>query len=187
MNLHTDMASGKSKSMARRSSRFNQPGAVDIEMLESRTMLSSVPDLSLSVVGPASVVAGTDATYTFTTTNEGKATANIINYTPPVGYPSGCGQVSFALTSGPAILKAGQTQVFTLVLSVAPSVPSATVLNFPVEVTTPKGNSSPNDIVTITTPVTASADLNLVVTGPAEVTRHSGYFHIQHNQCRAKP
>jgi hypothetical protein len=160
----------KSRSVVKKNSSSSLRASA-IESLESRTMLSAAPDLSMSVVGPASVVAGTDATYTFTTVNEGKVTANPIKYTPPVGYPSGCSQVSFALTSGPAVLKPGQSQVFTLVLAVNAYVANATVLNFPIEVTTPKGNSSPNSTVTINTPVTTSADLNLVVTGPAEVTR----------------
>jgi len=141
-----------------------------IEWLEDRRMLSGAPDLSMTYTGPSTIVAGTDATYVFTTTNLGKGTANPITYTPPVGYPSGCSQVTFALTSGPAALKAGQTQTYTLVLAVNAYVQSATVLQFPIEVTTPHDSATANNTVTINTAVTASADLNLVVNGPAEVT-----------------
>jgi hypothetical protein len=143
-----------------------------IEHLEQRTLMTAAaPDLSLSVVSPAGVVAGNDATYVFTTTNLGKGVANPVVYSPPVGYPSGCSQVSFTLTSGTIALKAGQSNTFTLVLAVNPSVAGGTVLNFPIEVTTKRDSNLANNVVTINTPVTASADLNLVVTGPAQVTR----------------
>ncbi len=141
-----------------------------IEMLESRTMLSA--DLALSVVGPANVTAGTNATYIFTTVNNGKGTANGILYTVPVGFPAGCSQVSFTSTTGPATkLAPGQSQTYTLVLKVDASVPSATVLNFP-ELVNTKGEINPADnTATISTPVISSADLNIVVSGPAKVTR----------------
>jgi hypothetical protein len=161
----------RSSTKARNAKSVNQLPGTKIENLESRTLLSAGPDLSLAVASPTGVVAGTDATYVFTTTNIGKGVANPINYTFPVGLPSGCSQVSFTQTSGPLILRAGQSQVFTLVLAVNQSVAAATVLNFPIQVATPRDINAANNVVTVNTPVTASADVNIVVTGPAKVTR----------------
>ena len=97
---------------------------------------------------------------------------------PTRGYPAGILQVSLVLDSGPAAkLAPGQTNVYTLVLSVDPSIPSGTVLAFPETVSTTSNDINlANNTATTSTPVTTSADTNLVVTGPAEVNAGAATF-----------
>src|SRR5665213_570231 len=178
MNSHANRISQNHKTKARNNARPASPAPIWVETLESRTLLSGGADLSLSLSGPASVTAGENVTYVLTTVNNGTAIAKGITYAPTRGYPAGILQVSFVLDSGPAAkLAPGQTNVYTLVLSVDPSIASGTVLNFPETVSTTSNDINlANNTATTSTPVTASADTNLVVTGPAEVNAGSATF-----------
>jgi uncharacterized repeat protein (TIGR01451 family) len=140
-----------------------------IEGLESRTLMShALANLSFAVTGPASVVAGTDATYQLTVTNSGPAKASPISFTPAL--PSGVTQVSLTQTSGPVTaLPVGQSDLFSMTVAVGSGVANAKVLNVSTTLNCLNNSNTAGDVQSVMTTVTVSADVSLVITGPSEV------------------
>jgi uncharacterized repeat protein (TIGR01451 family) len=124
-------------------------------------------DLSVAIGGPASVVAATNANYTVTVTNAGPdpalptlalsmAGGTIVSVTGPAGWTcntAGCNG---------AVLASGSNAVVT-VSAMAPSQPGAMTLTALVGPTASDPNTA-NNSATMTTAVTASADVEVLKT-----------------------
>ena len=148
-------------------------------------------DLSVTKVATSSpFVAGNPAGWTLTVTNAGLSTAQNVVVTDvlPAGITDGAGQVAgVACTSAAGTgANAGSTVLtcpvgtvsmtapvqISVTGTVLPSLVAPSVTNTAtVAATTPDPNSG-NNTVSVTTPVTTSADLSLTKAGPATV--HSG-------------
>ena len=146
--------------------------------------LAFAPDLAMTKTAPATVVAGTNLTYSFSVTNNGGDAANVsltdalpagttfVSFTSQAGWANTTPAVggTGTVTSTNALLPAGATANFTLVVHVNASVANATVLsNTAVAATTGADSNLANNSATATTTVNASADLSIVKTGPALV------------------
>jgi uncharacterized repeat protein (TIGR01451 family) len=149
------------------------------------TTITPRADLAIVKTGPATVTAGTDASYTVTVTNNGPSDAASVSWTDAVVSPLTF--VSLTQTSGPAFgctaggtitctiatLSAGATATFSLVLHVpASTAPGGTVSNTAVVSASTSDPESDNNQSTASATVTTSADAGVVKTGPASV--HAG-------------
>ncbi len=128
-------------------------------------------DVVVTQTGPATVTAGTDATYTITTTNNGSSDA--LGVTTSDAAPVGTTFVSFVQNTGPAnggTLAAGESETFTLVVLVNSSdANSSTIVNTANVSTTTTDPNSANNTSTVNSVVATSADLVVTETGPATV------------------
>ena len=131
-------------------------------------------DLAVKKTGPSFAIAGSQVTYTLTVKNNGPSPANAVSLTDPA--PAG---LSFTSMSGACIgtfpcslgtMAAGATATVTAVYSippgyngVSPFVNTATVSS-----TTTDPNNA-NNSSSVSTTVSASADLQVTKTGPASV------------------
>lgn len=151
----------------------------------SGATVAASADVGVVKTGPASVVAGTNVTYTITVTNAGPSDAATVSLTDTV--PPGTTFVSANQTSGPsfncvtpasggtgtitctiATLPAGASATFSIVLEVALGFagPVANTANVGSTTTDPQaGNSSSTATTGVVPP---SADLRVVKTGSVE-------------------
>jgi uncharacterized repeat protein (TIGR01451 family) len=142
------------------------------------TTVSASADLAVTKSGPASVVAGTNVTYTINVTNNGLANALTVSLTDTI--PAGATFVSFQQNSGPsfncttgatvncsiATLTVGSSAAFTLTVNVGAGTPPGTLSNTATATSsTPDGNPG-NNSSTASTTVTTSADLSVTKTTP---------------------
>jgi hypothetical protein len=134
----------------------------------SSTLVRSA-DLSVTVSGPSTVVAGTSATYRVTFTNNGPSdvpNANLV-YSPLPNVTL----TSYSLVSGPpagGTLPAGQSQVFDEVFAIGPSIANGTPITiaFQPNVNVSDPNTG-NNTGSVTSTVNARANLGVSMTGPA--------------------
>src|SRR5439155_13612392 len=134
----------------------------------SSTVVRSA-DLSVTVTGPGTVVAGTSATYRVTFTNNGPSDvpgANLVYTTSP-----NVVLTSYSLVSGPpagGTLPSGQSQVFDEVFAIGPSIAHGTpiTITFSPNVSTSDPNAG-NNTGAITSTVNARANLGVSMTGPS--------------------
>jgi uncharacterized repeat protein (TIGR01451 family) len=160
----------------------NDPNAENNAATTSLTV-SSV-DVSVTKTGPATAVAGTNVTYTITIANAGPDTADNVGLTDAL--PAGTTFVSFAQNNGPvpacslpnvgangtvfcnfATLNSGESAAFTLTIKAGNSSP----LNNTASGTTDSFDSNTaNNSSSVSTVITASADLSIVKTGAASAT-----------------
>jgi uncharacterized repeat protein (TIGR01451 family) len=143
-------------------------------------------DLGVTATGPSSVLAGTNATYTFTITNGGPNAAQ--NFVLTDTLPTGSTFVSIAgggsnpdtffytqsggtLTVTSSSIAAGNTDTLTVVVSAPTSL--ANGANFSDTVSVSSATVDPNtanNSATVTGSVVNSADLGVTATGPSSVT-----------------
>lgn len=132
-------------------------------------------DLALTKTGPATVVAGTQVTYTLTLTNSGSADAQSVNVsdTLPAGETfvsasTGTGSGTSYSSGSLGTLAAGASTSITLVAAVNPGANSGAVLtNSATASTTTAESSTANNTATFNSTVTTSADVSIAKTGPA--------------------
>ncbi len=145
-------------------------------------------DLAVSVTGPSSVTAGTNATYTITLTNNGPdaaATAVLTDLLPTGSTfvsltPSGANLDAFTFSSASgsvtetanAAIASGHTNTFTLVVTAGATL--ATGANFSdsasVSGSTSDPNNTNNSATQSGTVASAIADLAVSLSGPSSVT-----------------
>ena len=130
----------------------------------------------MTKTGPSSVVAGTEATYSMTVTNNGPTEADNVALSDPL--PTGTTFVSATSSEGSCTgggtvacligtLADGATATITVVVDVPPSFPPGALTNTAtVSSSTPDPNPA-NDTATTTAQVTDSADVALSKDGPA--------------------
>jgi uncharacterized repeat protein (TIGR01451 family) len=143
-------------------------------------------DLGVTATGPSSVLAGTNATYTFTITNAGPNAAQ--NFVLTDMLPTGSTFVSIAggganpdtffytqsggtLTVTSSSIAPGNTDTLTVVVSAPSSL--ANGANFSDTVSVRSATFDPNtanNSATVTGSVVNSADLGVTATGPSSVT-----------------
>ncbi len=170
---------------------FNGDGKPDLSVANQADNTVSVllntcvgsADLSVTKTdSPDPVTAGTDLTYTLTATNAGVDNAANVTLSDPL--PAGTTFRSLSAPVGwtcttPAVGVAGtvsctnplfgvSSAVFTLVVRVASSTASGTVLTNTATISSTSGDPNPgNNSGSTTTAVTTSADLAITKTGPA--------------------
>jgi uncharacterized repeat protein (TIGR01451 family) len=142
------------------------------------TGITTSADVAIVKTAPASVIAGSNITYTITVTNNGPSDAANVVWSDPL--PAGTTFVSESQTSGPtftcttgatvscsiASLVAGATAVFTITAQVSPSTPSGTVLSNIATLTSPTDATPGNNISGTNTPVSTSADVSVTKSAP---------------------
>src|SRR5207244_1120837 len=93
------------------------------------TTVSTSADVSITKTGPATVTAGTDVTYTITTTNNGPSDAQSVLVSDTL--PANTTLVSFMQTAGAPVggpLPAGASQQFVLVVHVTAGAANGSTL-----------------------------------------------------------
>jgi uncharacterized repeat protein (TIGR01451 family) len=145
------------------------------------TTISAPADLSVSKTGPATVMAGTTATYTITVTNSGPANAHDVALSDTL--PTGAVLVSltadgnnpdlFTVTGSTAsatTMGNGNTDTFVLVVSAPSNLASGADFSDTASVTSATPDTNPgNNSSTVTGSIKTSADLSLSKSGPAIV------------------
>jgi len=152
------------------------------------TTVQNTADIGVVKSGPATVVAGTNATYTMTISNTGPDVANSATLTDTL--PANVTFVSLTQTAGPtfgctspvvgaggtvtclnAALAAGASASFTLVVAISTNAADGSTLTNTASVTTttPDSNSL-NDSSPATATVVNKADLVMSKAGPTNVT-----------------
>lgn len=126
-------------------------------------------DLSVVKTGPATAVAGNDVTYSITVTNNGPDTAVAATELDTV--PANTTFKSFTQFTGPANgsdLPSGGSETYVLVVTVNANTPNGTnITNTATVSSTTFDPNSANNASTVTTNVSAQADVSIVKTGPA--------------------
>jgi uncharacterized repeat protein (TIGR01451 family) len=178
------------------SSPMNNTATVSTDSFDSNTANNSSTvsstitlsaDLAVVKTGPATVTAGTNATYTITLTNNGPSDASGVSLTDVI--PANATFVSEAQTAGPAFncttpavgaggtvtcsiaaFPMGTTATFSLVLRATPSAPNGSSISNTATVSATSSDPNPgNNSSTATASVATSADVSVTKTGPAAV------------------
>ncbi|HEV2034160.1 MAG TPA: putative Ig domain-containing protein [Candidatus Dormibacteraeota bacterium] len=133
------------------------------------TNVTTQADVSVVKAGPATAIAGTNLTYTITTTNNGPSDAQSVTTSDTL--PANTTLVTFVQNTGPAngsSLPAGGTETFTLVVNVNANTASGTIITNTANVSSTTADPNPaNNTSAVTTSVSALADVSIVKTGPA--------------------
>ena len=138
-------------------------------------------DLALTKSGPASAVAGTNATYVVTLRNNGPSTAfdvSLVDTLPAnttfvsltqSGPAFTCTPAAGSVTCTRATLAPLAVTTFNITVAIAPAA-TGPITNNAVVTSTTSDPIEDNDIATATTEVTSSADLSVAKTGPVTAT-----------------
>ena len=151
------------------------------DQTSSTTATTIASDLSVTKNGPATIAAGTNATYTITVANSGLADA--ANVTLADTLPAQMTFVSAMQTGGPAftctpgtlscniaVLPAGATATFSLTAHLDPATPDGTAVTNTAQVTTSTADGDTADHTSSTTATsTVSAGLSVSKSGAATV------------------
>lgn len=155
------------------------------------TTVATAADLSMLKTGPATVDAGSNATYSITVANAGPSDAQAVSFSDPL--PPGTTFVSGSQNTGPAFtcatppagaggtvscsiatLAAGASADFTLVIGVPSNIPAGSVgLNTATVTSTTTDPNPGNESSTVATTVTTSADVSVAKTAAATVAAGS--------------
>jgi uncharacterized repeat protein (TIGR01451 family) len=150
----------------------------------------AVGDLSVTKTGPATVTAGTDATYTITMANSGPSVAQnvVLTDTLPTGAtpvsitPAGTNPDTFTLggsgntiTETASTVGVGHTDVFTLVVLAANNLSTGASFADTASLSSSTADDSPaGDLTsTVNSTITTVADLSVTKTGPGAVAQGS--------------
>src|SRR5207245_59159 len=130
-----------------------------------------------------------NVTYTITTSNNGPSDAQAVSTTDTI--PANTTLVSFTQTSGPAnggTLPTGGTETFVLIVHLNANAPSGSTITNTANVssTTPDSNLA-NNTSSVNSTVAASADVQVVKTGPATVTAGSNVTYTIPPSTNAPP
>jgi uncharacterized repeat protein (TIGR01451 family) len=148
------------------------------------TAITTGPDVSVTKSGPASVVAGANATYTITVANGGSVTATSVSLTDTL--PAGTTFVSETQTAGPVFacttpaagatgtitctiptLPGGGSATFSVVVKVSSGATGQITNTATVTSTTPDPNPANNSASTTATVSSGAADLSIAKTASA--------------------
>jgi uncharacterized repeat protein (TIGR01451 family) len=131
--------------------------------------VQSSADISVVKTGPATAVAGNDVSYAITVTNNGPDTA--LAATELDSVPANTTFKSFTQYTGPANgsdLPSGVSETYALVVTVNANTPNGTIVTNTATVTSTTFDPNPaNNASTVSTNVSAQADVSIVKTGPA--------------------
>lgn len=179
-------AAGSVANTATVSSATNDPNSANNTSTVTAAGVASA-DLAVAKTGPATVPAGTTATYSVTLTNNGPGTATTVVLTDAL--PPNTTFVSATQNSGPAFncttpaagatgtitctaasLTTGAVANFTIVLALSPTATASSPLSNTATISsaTPDPNAS-NNSSTVASDVTVAADLAVTKVGPAGV------------------
>jgi uncharacterized repeat protein (TIGR01451 family) len=172
--IPSNFTGASTSNTASASSAVNDPNNSDNSATATTTVVQQA-DLAISKTGPPSASPGQLVSYTVTVTNLGPSTASSIVVTDPT--PAGLTFVSntgACTTAYPcnlaAPLPAGQTATITTTYSVPANYAGTSITNT-ASVSSAASDSNPsNNSSSVTTPVTASADLSINKSGPASFT-----------------
>jgi uncharacterized repeat protein (TIGR01451 family) len=148
--------------------------AINDETSTVNSTVATVADVQVAMTGPTTVTAGTDITYTITTTNKGPSDALAVQTTDSP--PANTSLVSFVQDSGSpdgSTLPAGAFQTFTLILHLSLSQTDGTTITNRTDAASTGGTVDPNsnnNTFTLDSQVVNKADLQVTMTGPAIVT-----------------
>jgi len=138
------------------------------------TMINASADLSIVKSGPANATPGTGVSYTLAVTNTGPSVAEAVQIDDPT--PAG---LSFVSASAPCAggfpcalgdLASGATATITVTFAVPPGFAGTSIINTATATSTTDDPNGGNDSSTVVTPVSATADLSALKSGPASVT-----------------
>ena len=152
--------------------------------------VAAIADLKVTKGGPATITAGTDATYTITLTNNGPSDAQNVSLTDAVpagttfvsanpvaaSNPDGFSysEVGGTITGTPTggVVAASNQDVFTVVVHALSSDPNNSTVTNTANVATTTTDNGPvgNFTSTVNSTVAAVADVHITKTGPATVT-----------------
>ena len=135
-----------------------------------------VADLSVSKIGPASVVRGTDAVYTVTVSSAGPDTANSVQVTDPtpagLTFVSNSGSCTTPFPCSLGSMASGATRTITSTFLVPPGYAGTSPFTNTATVSSTASDPVPaNNSSGAATSVTSQADLSIVKAGPASVGR----------------
>jgi uncharacterized repeat protein (TIGR01451 family) len=142
------------------------------------TQVTTSADVEVVKTGPASAMAGQNASYTIAVTNHGPSNAQTVSLADPA--PAG---LSFVSASAPCAggfpcalgtVNAGQTISVTAVFAVPSGYSGASITNIATATGSTTDPDPSNNSSSVTTPVTTSADIAVVKTGPASVNSGAG-------------
>ena len=162
----------------------------------SSATVTTSADLSVTKIGPPTIVAGTQILYTVAVTNNGPSDAQSLTLTdalppgttfqlsdpqpgpafscvnPPIG---GTGTVSCTL----ATLPAGATATLILLYNVSASLPSGTTITNTASVSAATADPAPgNNSQSTSATVTTSADLSVTKSGPATTLSNANMTYV---------
>jgi uncharacterized repeat protein (TIGR01451 family) len=163
------------------SSSINDPNTAD-NSSTATTNVTQQADLSIVKSGPPSASPGGLVTYTVTVTNLGPSTASsiVVNDATPAG-------LTFAGNSGAcatpypcnlaAPLASGQSATITTMYSIPANYAGTSITNTASVSSAATDSNLANNSSSVTTPVTASADLSIVKSGPASYNPGSNVMY----------
>ena len=184
MDVHVDTVAAGTviTNKASASAATNDPDLSNNSGTASTT--ATAPDLAVTKAGPASVIAGTNVTYTVTVTNGGNGDASSVHFNdilpafalfqsetqtsgsnfscvpPPIGSTG-----TIACTN--AVLGTGQSATFVIVVSVSTQAPNASTFTNTAQVSATNETNTTNNSATTTAVVVNNADLAITKMGPS--------------------
>ncbi len=136
---------------------------------------AATADLSIGKLGPASVTAGGNVTYTILVRNHGPSDAPGVSVSDPtpadLTFVGNTGDCTTAFPCALGALSAGQTRTIVSTFLVPTAYGAASILNTASVTTTVADGDSSNNSASVTTAVVPpSADLSIAKAGPASAT-----------------
>lgn len=149
-------------------------------------------DLAVTESGPATITAGTTATYTISVTNDGPSDAQRVNLSDVL--PTGLIRTSESQVSGSdaftdsssgnsvvftsGTVSAGNTDVFEVTVVAPSDLPDSTIETDTATVSSATADPNPgNNSAAVNSTVTTSADLAVTVSGPGKVTAGTSFTY----------
>jgi uncharacterized repeat protein (TIGR01451 family) len=155
------------------SSDVNDPNTPNNSASATTTIVQQA-DLQITKSGPPSASPGNLITYTVTVTNLGPSTAGsiVVSDTTPAGltFVSNSGACTGTYPCGIGSLGAGQSATIMSTYNIPSNYGGTSVTNTASVSSAANDGNPSNDSSSVTTPVTASADVSIVKTGPPSFT-----------------